>query len=103
MPKSFAEVKAGTRCPSRAWRGPSTAASSASRCGSTAGRGRRPSSPSRTTSTPGASGLEWDAKPGNHLIEVRATDDTGYTQTDKRVPIAPDGSTGWHNVNVTAS
>ncbi len=45
----------------------------------------------------------WDAKPGNHLIEVRATDDTGYTQTDKRVPIAPNGSTGWHSVNVTAS
>ena len=45
----------------------------------------------------------WDAKPGNHLIEVRATDDTGYTQTGKRVPIAPNGSTGWHSVNVTAS
>jgi hypothetical protein len=45
----------------------------------------------------------WTPESGNHTIEVRATDDTGYTQTDKRVPIAPNGSTGWHSVNVTAS
>jgi DMSO/TMAO reductase YedYZ molybdopterin-dependent catalytic subunit len=45
----------------------------------------------------------WDAKSGNHQIEVRATDTTGYTQTGKRTPIAPNGSTGWHSVNVTAS
>ena len=45
----------------------------------------------------------WDAKPGNHTIEVRATDETGYAQTDKRVPIAPNGSTGWHSVNVTGA
>ena len=45
----------------------------------------------------------WEAKSGNHTIEVRATDDTGYTQTEKRVSIAPNGSTGWHSVNVTAS
>ena len=45
----------------------------------------------------------WDAGPGNHTIEVRATDDTGYTQTDARASIAPNGSTGWHNVNVTVS
>jgi molybdenum-dependent oxidoreductase-like protein len=45
----------------------------------------------------------WDAKPGNHTIEVRATDETGYTQAEKRSPIAPNGSTGWHSVNVTAT
>jgi DMSO/TMAO reductase YedYZ molybdopterin-dependent catalytic subunit len=45
----------------------------------------------------------WDAEPGNHTLEVRATDDTGYTQTDVRAPIAPNGSTGWHNVNVTVA
>ena len=56
VPKSFAAVKAGTQVPSRGWRGPRTAASSASRSASTAVRGRTPSSPSRTTSTPGASG-----------------------------------------------
>jgi DMSO/TMAO reductase YedYZ molybdopterin-dependent catalytic subunit len=44
----------------------------------------------------------WDAEPGNHTIEVRATDDTGYTQTDARAAIAPNGSTGWHSVNVTS-
>ncbi len=43
----------------------------------------------------------WDATPGTHLLEVRATDDTGYTQTDQRAPIAPNGSTGWHSVTVT--
>ena len=58
----------------------------------------------RTTSTPGASGCwEWEPTSGTHTLEVRATDDTGYTQTDKRVPIAPNGSTGWHSVNVTGS
>ena len=44
---------------------------------------------------------EWDATPGSHLLEVRATDASGYTQTADRAPIAPDGSTGWHSVNVT--
>ena len=44
---------------------------------------------------------EWEPTSGSHTLEVRATDDTGYTQTDKRVPIAPNGSTGWHSVNVT--
>jgi len=45
----------------------------------------------------------WDASAGNHTLEVRATDKTGYTQTEKRAPIAPDGSTGWHSVNVSVS
>jgi DMSO/TMAO reductase YedYZ molybdopterin-dependent catalytic subunit len=44
---------------------------------------------------------EWEATPGNHRLEVRATDSTGYTQTPDRAPIAPDGSTGWHSVAVT--
>ncbi len=43
----------------------------------------------------------WDASPGNHTLEARATDRTGYTQTSDRAPVAPDGSTGWHSVNVT--
>ena len=45
----------------------------------------------------------WDAPPGLHKIEVRATDRTGSTQTAERAPIAPDGSTGWHNVDVTVA
>jgi DMSO/TMAO reductase YedYZ molybdopterin-dependent catalytic subunit len=44
---------------------------------------------------------DWDAEPGNHTLEVRATDATGSVQTADRAPIAPDGSTGWHSVNVT--
>jgi DMSO/TMAO reductase YedYZ molybdopterin-dependent catalytic subunit len=44
---------------------------------------------------------QWDAEPGTHALEVRATDRSGYTQTSERAPIAPDGSTGWDSVNVT--
>ncbi len=44
---------------------------------------------------------EWDATPGAHDLEVRATDSSGYTQTAERTPIAPDGSTGWDSVAVT--
>lgn len=39
-----------------------------------------------------------DATEGTHQVTVRATDADGTTQTSDRVPIAPDGSTGWHNV-----
>ena len=44
--------------------------------------------------------LEWDARPGNHRLEVRAGDGSGETQTGDRAAIAPDGSTGWHSVTV---
>jgi len=43
---------------------------------------------------------QWDAAPGNHRIEVRATDSSGEPQTDARAPIAPDGATGWPSVQV---
>ncbi|MGZ4478334.1 MAG: molybdopterin-dependent oxidoreductase, partial [Nocardioidaceae bacterium] len=46
---------------------------------------------------------DWDARPGSHTIEVRATDKSGYTQTSRTAPIAPDGSTGLDSVNVTVS
>ena len=42
----------------------------------------------------------WDATPGTHRLQVRATDRTGYTQTSRREPVAPDGATGWHTVTV---
>ncbi len=45
----------------------------------------------------------WPAEAGSQRIEVRATDSTGTTQTSDREPIAPDGSTGWHNVTVTVN
>ncbi len=46
---------------------------------------------------------EWDASPGQHRLEVRATDSDGVTQTGERTEIAPDGSTGWHSVVVTVT
>jgi DMSO/TMAO reductase YedYZ molybdopterin-dependent catalytic subunit len=44
-----------------------------------------------------------DVARGEHKLEVRATDRTGYTQTDVRVPPIPDGATGWHSVLFTAA
>ncbi|MGF1654832.1 MAG: molybdopterin-dependent oxidoreductase, partial [Actinomycetales bacterium] len=42
----------------------------------------------------------WDATPGTHTLEVRATDSDCTTQTGERAPIKPDGATGWHSVVV---
>ncbi|MEU8247592.1 molybdopterin-dependent oxidoreductase [Nonomuraea sp. NPDC048916] len=44
--------------------------------------------------------LDWDAPAGKHTIEVRATDAAGRTQTERQVPPAPDGATGWHTITV---
>lgn len=46
---------------------------------------------------------EWPATSGNHTLEVRATDRTGATQTDRRVGTVPNGATGWHSVVVDVS
>lgn len=43
----------------------------------------------------------WDATPGEHRLQVRATDATGETQTERTQGVAPDGATGWHTVTVT--
>ncbi|MGC4809656.1 molybdopterin-dependent oxidoreductase [Micromonospora sp. DT228] len=43
----------------------------------------------------------WDATPGEHRLQVRATDATGQTQTERTQAVAPDGATGWHTVTVT--
>ena len=44
----------------------------------------------------------WQTKgPGKHTITVRATDNTGATQTADRVDPVPDGATGWHTVDFT--
>jgi DMSO/TMAO reductase YedYZ molybdopterin-dependent catalytic subunit len=42
----------------------------------------------------------WDATPGEHQLQVRATDATGTPQTGQRADVAPDGATGWHTVRV---
>ena len=43
----------------------------------------------------------WDATPGNHVIEARATDDTGYTQTAAQAPPQPNGATGYPSITAT--
>ncbi|MEW2545822.1 molybdopterin-dependent oxidoreductase [Streptomyces sp. NPDC047002] len=45
----------------------------------------------------------WQATSGSHTLEVRATDRTGYTQTDRRVGTVPNGATGWHSVVVAVT
>ncbi|QLQ37796.1 molybdopterin-dependent oxidoreductase [Micromonospora robiginosa] len=45
----------------------------------------------------------WDATPGEHRLQVRATDAAGETQPEQRSPVAPDGATGWHTVTVTVA
>lgn len=47
--------------------------------------------------------LEWDATPGRHLLEVRATDATGATQPEARAEPFPDGATGWHSIVMTVT
>jgi DMSO/TMAO reductase YedYZ molybdopterin-dependent catalytic subunit len=42
----------------------------------------------------------WDATPGRHRLQVRATDSTGEVQPEQERPPAPDGATGWHSVGV---
>ena len=45
----------------------------------------------------------WDAAPGEHRLQVRATDGAGQVQTQQRAAPAPDGATGWHGVQVTVT
>jgi len=45
----------------------------------------------------------WDATPGTHVIEARATDKTGYTQTSAVEDVAPNGATGYPSTQVTVS
>jgi DMSO/TMAO reductase YedYZ molybdopterin-dependent catalytic subunit len=43
----------------------------------------------------------WDATPGDHQLQVRATDNSGYTQTEQRAGVIPNGATGWHTIDVS--
>jgi DMSO/TMAO reductase YedYZ molybdopterin-dependent catalytic subunit len=43
----------------------------------------------------------WDATPGRHTLEVRATDGDGATQPEARTKPYPSGATGWHSVVVS--
>jgi DMSO/TMAO reductase YedYZ molybdopterin-dependent catalytic subunit len=45
---------------------------------------------------------EVDVEPGRHQLVVRATDQSGYTQTSVRTDVVPNGATGWHSVSFEA-
>jgi DMSO/TMAO reductase YedYZ molybdopterin-dependent catalytic subunit len=45
----------------------------------------------------------WDAKPGLHNLQVRATDNSGATQTSKRAYPVPNGASGWDSTVVTVT
>ena len=45
--------------------------------------------------------VDWDAPKGNHVIEARATDATGYTQTPVQAPPEPNGASGYPAITVT--
>jgi DMSO/TMAO reductase YedYZ molybdopterin-dependent catalytic subunit len=45
----------------------------------------------------------WDATPGRHRIQVRATDNGGAVQPEEPAPPFPDGATGWHEIEVDVS
>jgi DMSO/TMAO reductase YedYZ molybdopterin-dependent catalytic subunit len=44
---------------------------------------------------------EWDATPGGHVLEARATDKTGYTQTSALTQPEPNGASGYPLLSVT--
>jgi DMSO/TMAO reductase YedYZ molybdopterin-dependent catalytic subunit len=46
---------------------------------------------------------EWEATSGTHLIEARATDKTGYTQTSAMAAEAPNGASGYPSTQVSVS
>jgi DMSO/TMAO reductase YedYZ molybdopterin-dependent catalytic subunit len=45
----------------------------------------------------------WNATPGNHVIEARATDKTGYTQTAVTAATAPNGASGYPIIQVSVT
>jgi DMSO/TMAO reductase YedYZ molybdopterin-dependent catalytic subunit len=51
--------------------------------------------------------LQWEAtldvSPGRHLLRVRAVNDDGQVQTSVQAAPAPNGASGWHTVQFSAS
>lgn len=47
--------------------------------------------------------IDWNAKAGDYIIAVRATDGEGNMQPEPYVPIEPNGAEGWHSINVRVS
>jgi DMSO/TMAO reductase YedYZ molybdopterin-dependent catalytic subunit len=46
---------------------------------------------------------EWDARPGEYTLMIRATDGEGETQTAREAPPHPSGATGYHTIGVTVA
>jgi len=45
----------------------------------------------------------WDATPGTHVLQVRATDKSGYTQTVIKHKAPPNGASGYHTIHVNVA
>jgi len=45
----------------------------------------------------------WDATPGTHVLQVRATDKSGYTQTELKHKAPPNGASGYHTIHVNVA
>ncbi len=46
---------------------------------------------------------DWDATPGDYVLQVRATDGTGETQTASEAPPHPSGATGYDTIEVSVA
>jgi DMSO/TMAO reductase YedYZ molybdopterin-dependent catalytic subunit len=46
---------------------------------------------------------DWDARPGEYVLKVRATDGENATQTEKPTPPHPSGATGYHTIRVAVA
>jgi hypothetical protein len=44
-----------------------------------------------------------ECEPGDHVLRVRATGADGEVQTPVQRDVVPDGATGWHTVEFSAS
>jgi DMSO/TMAO reductase YedYZ molybdopterin-dependent catalytic subunit len=44
-----------------------------------------------------------DVEPGDHTLRVRATDAAGLVQTGEVRDVVPNGATGWHTIDLTAT
>jgi DMSO/TMAO reductase YedYZ molybdopterin-dependent catalytic subunit len=44
-----------------------------------------------------------DLEPGDHRVQVRATDKDGLVQTSVERDVLPDGATGWHGIELSVS
>ena len=46
---------------------------------------------------------DWQATPGTHTLQVRATDANGHVQTPAEAPVVPNGTSGQQSVVVTVN